>query len=214
MQDNHRPPQNRSPERSSSSPPGIILASTSTYRARALKQLGLAFTTVSPGVEETPEPNESARALAVRLAQQKAAAVATRQPDKVVIGSDQTGVCEGRLLDKPGTVQANIDMLQRLSGKTADFYTAVATHAPSDRQQVGVVVTSLSFRTLTLKQIEAYVAYDQALDCAGGFKVESLGIGLFERVSSEDPSALIGLPLIMLTAQLHQAGVDILNHQT
>jgi len=171
-------------------------------------------------VDETPKPMESAQAIASRLALAKAKEIALNNPGKVIIGSDQTGVCGDRILEKPGTVEAAIESLTYCSGKTAVFYTGLAIYQTSVQQQnsegdkytLDVEATHLQFRTLTAAQITKYVELDKPLDCAGAFKAEGLGIALFESIKADDPSALIGLPLIRLVSRLQEFGINILPH--
>ena len=194
-------------------PARIILASTSPYRAQALQQLGLPFTSMAPLTEEQAQPAEAPQDLAMRLAMEKTAAVAARCPDAIVIGSDQVGMGPDGLLHKPGTDAAATKQLQGLSGRVATFDSAVSVYNPQKRNfQSDVVRTTVEFRHLSAQQIERYVAIDQPLNCAGAFKVERLGIALFDRVTSDDPSALIGLPLIALTRLLEACGVDVLSY--
>ena len=202
----------------------IILGSSSRYRAQALRTLGLEldrdFNQQSPNVDETPKPMESAPAIASRLALAKATEIARNNPGKVVIGSDQTGVCGDRILEKPGSVEAAIESLNYCSGKAATFYTGLAVYQSNvqqpngegDKYTLDVETTHLQFRTLTSAQITRYVELDQPLDCAGAFKAEGLGIALFESITADDPSALIGLPLIRLVSRLQEFGINILPH--
>ncbi len=187
----------------------IVLASGSAYRARALEQLGLRFTVDAADVDEAPQPGEKAQDLAGRLAASKAAVVAARHADALVIGSDQVGEVNGNLLNKPGVDTAARAQLADLSGKTAVFHTAVCVRLGS-RQTLDVIATHLKLRDLTAAEIAHYVELEQPLDCAGSFKVEALGISLFEYVRSDDPSALVGLPLIALCTRLREHGVNLL----
>jgi len=181
----------------------LVLASTSSYRASALERLGLSFEMADPAVDETPLPGEAADSLALRLAHAKAAAVADRFDDAIVIGSDQVGICAGRLLHKPGSGAKAIEQLCSLSGKNAEFYSAVAVHdATSGRREGQTVCTRLTFRAISTAAATHYVSQDNPIDCAGSFKVESLGLALFHKVQADDPSALIGLPVIALLDQL------------
>ena len=186
----------------------IVLASTSRYRADALKQLRLSFTTADPQTQEIPQAGEQPNDLALRLAHQKAAAVAQHYPQAIVIGADQVGYCQGQQLSKPGTIDNAVAQLCAVSGQRAQFYSALALHDPlHNRCLDAVVVTELTFRQISTSQAQHYVAVDNPLDCAGAFKVESLGIALFTEVRSNDPSALIGLPLIALVDMLNQCGI-------
>ena len=187
----------------------LILASTSPYRAEALRRIGLPFTVQAPHVEESALASEAAADLALRLAHAKAAAVAAEHANAVVIGSDQVGDCNGVQLSKPGQSEAAVAQLSKLSGQQATFYTAVAVHAPGRNLKLGeVVTTQLHFRTLSEAEIRQYVSVDNPIDCAGSFKVEALGITLFERVTADDPTALVGLPMIALLHQLAACGIN------
>ncbi|MDE2150466.1 MAG: septum formation protein Maf [Gammaproteobacteria bacterium] len=186
--------------------PTLILASTSRYRRALLTRLGVAFDSVAPRIDETPRPGEPPQHLALRLARAKAAAVAKRFPQAWVLGSDQVCACGGRLLGKPGTLPAAIRMLRRLSGRKAEFHSAVALRTPEQTTRAAVELTQVRFRHLTDAEIRRYVAAEPAPDCAGAFKCEGLGIGLFTAVESRDPTALVGLPLIAAGRLLRRAG--------
>lgn len=184
----------------------LILASTSRYRRQLLGRLRIPFTQEAPDVDESALPNESARELAVRLARQKALAVADQHAKALVLGSDQTLDCEGRTLGKAGTVSKAIAQLASLSGRSATFYTAV--HATSgERHWSHLDTTSVRFRDLSRQEIERYVDADSPLDCAGSFKAEGLGIALFDGIHSEDPTALIGFPMIAIARICREAGI-------
>ena len=193
----------------------LILGSSSPYRAQALRSLGLVFTQVSPNVDETPRSNESPEALAARLAQTKAIGIAQQHAGAIVIGSDQVGFCSGRLLSKPGSKANAIAVLRQNAGQIATFYTGLVCArqdlAGTLHTRLDVCKTELKFRLLTDEQVTRYVEYDDPVDVAGAFKAESLGIALFDYIRADDPSALIGLPLIALTRQLQSFGVDPLN---
>ena len=193
----------------------LILGSSSRYRANLLKSLRLPFAQVSPEIDETALVGESAPNLATRLALSKAMHIAEQHVGAVVIGSDQVGQCGPHLLSKPGTAAAAIRSLQSTNGQLATFYTAVSLvriSADGKAQSTSdVCVTELKFRQLTDAQIAQYVDQDQPLDAAGAFKAESLGIALFEFIRADDPSALIGLPLITVATRLQQFGLDPLN---
>jgi septum formation protein len=196
------------------SPPALILASTSRYRQQLLERLGLAFSCVAPGVDETPFPNERAAMLVARLARSKAAAVAARQPSAWVIGSDQVAVLDDAgaesMFGKPGTNARCIEQLQSCSGRTIEFLTAVAVMHQADGSLTEFVdSTRVRFRELDVATIRRYVAKENPLDCAGGFKSEGLGITLCESIDSTDPNALIGLPLIRLSAVLREVGFEL-----
>lgn len=189
----------------------LILASTSTYRKELLARLRLPFATIAPEVDETSLPHEAPKALAARLALAKAQAVAARHPQAVVIGSDQVADLNGAPLGKPGTVEKAVAQLQAMSGQTVIFHTAVAVV----RQQTSFVTQDtaqvrVQFRVLSEAEIRRYVAAEMPLDCAGSAKSEGLGIALLERIDSDDPTALIGLPLIRTAHMLRQAGLAII----
>jgi septum formation protein len=189
--------------------PVLILASTSRYRQELLSRLRLPFQAVAPEVDETPQPGERPAALAERLALAKARAVAAQHPGAIVIGSDQVADLDGEAIGKPGTHERAAAQLRRMSGRQVVFQTAVAVVAPGlaaiERAEVKV-----RFRALTDAEIETYLHADQPYDCAGSAKVESLGIALLEAVESDDPTALIGLPLIRTCTLLRRAGVEVL----
>jgi septum formation protein len=186
----------------------LILASTSRYRAQLLQRLRLPFSQEAPGCDETPLSGETAPALARRLALAKARAVAGRQPQAWVIGSDQVCACGGELLGKPGSRERAIEQLSRLSGNSAQFHTALAL-VRGDTAYQAADLTTVRFRRLGRDQIERYVDAEPALDCAGSFKSEGLGIALCAAIESSDPTALVGLPLIALQDLLAQAGLVV-----
>lgn len=194
------------------SPPELVLASTSRYRCELLNRLGIDFTTVAPGVQEQQNAGESARALAIRLAREKAAAVALQHTAAWVVGSDQVALLQHpergeQALGKPGTVEACRQQLQDCSGRSVEFLTAVAVvrHCESALYEF-VDVTRVTYRNLDATTIDRYIEREQPLDCAGGFKSEALGISLCDSIDSCDPTALIGLPLIRLSKILRRAG--------
>jgi septum formation protein len=188
----------------------LILASTSAYRRELLARFGLPFRAESPGVDEQHQPDEAPAARAIRLALAKAQAVAKRFPEAVVIGSDQVAAAGDRILDKPGNAAVCSDQLAHLSGSTAFFYTACAVVGPgASTPATHLDTTSVYFRKLSRSEIARYIEREQPFDCAGGFKAEALGITLFERVTSDDPTALIGLPLIWLAGALRAAGYTL-----
>jgi 7-methyl-GTP pyrophosphatase len=190
--------------------PSLILASTSVYRRELLARLGVMFETLAPGVNEAHLAGESPADRALRLAQEKAGALARRYPQSVVVGADQVAACGDQLLDKPGDAARCRAQLELLSGRTALFYTACVVLGGNGAMHCAHVdTTSVVFRALTSEEIERYVARDQPFDCAGGFRAEALGIALFECVESQDPSALLGLPLIWLAAALRGAGFRV-----
>ena len=188
----------------------LILASTSAYRRELLARLGLPFEALAPGVREAHLAGESPADRALRLALEKADAVARAHPQAIVIGADQVAACAGQLLEKPGDAARCREQLATLSGRTALFYTACAVRGSGGAVHLAHVdTTTVVFRTLSAEEIERYVAREQPFDCAGGFRVEALGISLFECIESRDPTALIGLPLIWLAAALRQAGFPV-----
>lgn len=190
--------------------PALILASTSPFRRELLERLGLAFTVEAPEVDEAHLPGEPPTERALRLAMAKAEAVAVRHPQAVVIGSDQVAAVGGVVLDKPGTVENAHQQLKHLSGSQARFHTACAVRWYNTGFSVNHLETvTVAVRDLTQAEIERYVAREQPLNCAGSFKSEGLGIALFSRIESEDPTALIGLPLIWLAGALRQAGYSL-----
>lgn len=189
----------------------LVLASTSPYRRELLARLGIPFDVASPGVDETPRPAEDGAALALRLAQAKARAVATTRPGALVIGSDQACVAGDRLLGKPGTEDAARAQLALLSGASAVFHTALCVvDGGSGREWLGSTPTEVVVRALSTDEIARYIARERPLDCAGSFKCEGLGIALFDAIRSDDPTALVGLPLVLLCRFLREAGVAVL----
>jgi len=190
--------------------PLLILASTSAYRRELLRRFGLEFECVAPGVDESALATENPHDRAVRLALAKATAVARLRPGSVVIGSDQVAVCKGESLDKPGNARRARTQLQWLSASAASFYTAVAVIQSEPAHCLQFVdTTTVYFRALGEQEIERYIEADKPFDCAGGFRCEGLGIGLFTRVVSEDPTGLIGLPLIATARALRQLGLQV-----
>ena len=192
-------------------PPPVVLASTSRYRRQLLERLGWPFEVASPGIDETALPNERPAATALRLAEAKAHAVARRHADALVIGSDQVAELDGRPIGKPADHQDARAQLRVASGRTVVFHTGVAlVDARSGRCRVRLVDVASTFRTLGDDDIERYLLREQPYDCAGSVKSEGFGIALFERIESDDPTALIGLPLIAVTALLREEGLDVL----
>lgn len=190
----------------------VVLASTSRYRRELLARLLPDFAIDAPDVDETPILGEPPRDLAIRLASAKAHAVAARHPDAIVIGSDQVAELDGTALGKPGSVEAARAQLAASSGKTLSFHTALCVLDMRNNAVVAHSVldcTQVAFRTLDAATIARYVDAEKPLDCAGSFKAEGLGIALFERIESSDPTALIGLPLIALAHLLREAGLSL-----
>ena len=188
----------------------LVLASTSRYRAELLRRLRVPFTQRDPDVDESRRADESPEALALRLAADKARAVAALAPRAWVIGSDQVCTLDGDALGKPGTAEAARAQLQRLSGRAAVFHTAVCVIAPDGRTRLRNVPTEVEFRVLSTAEIESYVELDDPVDCAGSAKSESLGPALLRRMRSDDPTALVGLPLIAVCDLLRETGFDLL----
>lgn len=190
----------------------LVLGSSSRYRAELLARLGVPFESRAPDIDESALPGEDAGELVVRLACEKAAAVAVHYPDALIIGSDQVAVCGTQVLGKPGTETGAQSQLAELSGKTVTFLTGLCLFdAAAAETQSALVTTPVRFRRLQTKEIADYVAREQPLDCAGAFKSEGLGIALFDAIGGEDPTALIGLPLISLCRMLRSAGLPVLD---
>lgn len=188
----------------------IVLASTSAYRRMLLERLTLPFITDKPEVDETPFANESPAATADRLALAKAMAVAGRHPDALIIGSDQVAHIGDEVFGKPGTVERACAQLARMSGEKVVFHTALAlVNTSTARQSVTSVPTTVHFRELTDAEIARYVEKEMPLDCAGSAKSEALGITLLKALSGDDPTALIGLPLIALSNMLRTEGIEL-----
>lgn len=185
----------------------VVLGSTSRYRRELLERLGLPFDVAAPDVDETPLPHEPPRALAVRLALAKARAVARQHPDALVIGSDQVADLAGEPLGKPGRHARAVQQLQRMRGQSVVFQTAVAVVcAATGFEQVDLAPVEVRFRDLSDDEIERYLRAEQPYDCAGSAKSEGLGIALLDAIHSDDPTALIGLPLIRTCRMLRAAG--------
>lgn len=196
---------------SAPAPRPLILGSTSAYRRELLQRLRLPFEVVSPEVDETPLPGENPRDLALRLALAKARAVAARQPAAVVIGSDQVADLGGEPLGKPGTHERAVAQLRRMRGRTVIFQTAVAVVCvETGFEQVELAPVRVRFRELTDAEIENYLRAETPYDCAGSAKSEGLGIALLDTIESDDPTALVGLPLIRTARLLRAAGLSLL----
>jgi septum formation protein len=188
----------------------LVLASSSVYRHELLKRLNLPFETISPDVDETPLPQESARATSVRLAQVKARAVAGKYPDALIIGSDQVALLEGTQLGKPLTHDNAVKQLSAMRGKTTHFYTALTLlNSRTGHMQTEVAENFVTLRELSDEEIENYLLREQPYHCAGSAKTEGLGIALISRISGDDPNALIGLPLILLVGMLQRENVRL-----
>jgi septum formation protein len=189
----------------------VVLGSTSRYRAQLLSRLKLQFEVAAPEVDETAQPGEPPQELARRLALAKAWAVAARFPEAVVIGSDQVADLAGEPLGKPGTHAKATDQLRLMRGRTVVFHTAVAVVcAASGFEQLDLAPVKVRFRQLPEAEIEAYLRAEQPYDCAGSARSEGLGIALLESIDSDDPTALVGLPLIRTCRMLRAAGVKVL----
>ncbi|WP_371817423.1 Maf family nucleotide pyrophosphatase [Polynucleobacter sp. AP-Nino-20-G2] len=186
----------------------LILASTSVYRRELLERLRIPFTVVSPKVDETPLPGESSVDLALRLAKAKAAAVAKDHPNAWVIGSDQVADLCGAAIGKPGNFERAMAQLQLMRGSSVTFNTALCL-MHGDTESTVNIPTEVKFRKLSDDVLEAYLLAEEPYDCAGSAKSEGLGISLLEAIKSDDPTALIGLPLIALSGLLRDAGFEI-----
>jgi septum formation protein len=192
--------------------PRLILASTSRYRRELLARLRLPFEVVAPDVDEAPQPGEAPAALAQRLALAKARAVAALHPDAVVIGSDQVADLDGTPIGKPGTHDRAVEQLHQMSGRSVVFQTAVAVVCAARGFAAATLVpVTVRFRHLDDAEIEHYLQNEQPYDCAGSARSESLGIALLDAIESDDPTALVGLPLIRTSALLREAGIDPLH---
>lgn len=187
----------------------LILASTSRYRRELLARLDLAFDCVAPGVDETALAHETPAALALRLSLAKARAVAERYPQAVVIGADQVAELDGLALNKPETLDRARAQLSACSGRQVVFHAGLAVVGPHGQSDALIEPTTVSFRALSEAEIERYLAREPALDSAGSFKSEALGITLFDALDSRDPTALVGLPLIALARLLRAHGLQL-----
>jgi septum formation protein len=188
----------------------LILASSSKYRKLLLSRFGIPFECFSPDIDESAVVSEAPIDLVTRLATEKAQSVSKSNRRAVVIGSDQVALFKGRIIGKPGNHEAATQQLSSFSGQVVEFLTAVSVQClDRDFTELHIDTTRVHFRVLEAAEIERYLQAEQAYDCAGAFKAESLGIVLFERISSEDPTALIGLPLIHTAAMLRRAGLQL-----
>ncbi len=189
----------------------LVLGSTSRYRRDLLKRLGLRFSVAAPDVDESALAGEGPAQTALRLSEAKARAVAVRFPDALVIGADQVADCAGQPVGKPGTREAAVAQLRALSGKTVIFHTGMAlVDSASGRCRSVLVDVASTFRSLSDAEIGAYLDRETPYDCAGSVRSEGLGIALFDRIASDDPTALIGLPLIALARLLREEGIDVI----
>jgi septum formation protein len=191
------------------SPGRLLLGSTSPYRRELLNRLRVPFDIASPDVDEAPRPGESPAALAARLAHAKAVALLEGHPDAWILGSDQVAALGQRILGKPGGHPQALAQLMAMSGRTVEFLTAVSLVHSQGQHIHALDVTTVRFRTLDDDSMQRYLDAEQPYDCAGSFKAEGLGIALFESITSRDPTALIGLPLIATARMLRQAGFAI-----
>ncbi len=188
----------------------LVLASTSIYRSELLKRLQLPFEIAAPDVNETPLPNEPARATSLRLAEAKARAVAVHYPNALIIGSDQVALLDGQQLGKPLTHDNAVKQLQLMRGKTTCFYTALTLlNSKTGNVQTGVAENFVTLRQLGDAEIEGYLLKEQPYHCAGSAKSEGLGIALMSKMTGDDPNALIGLPLILLIEMLRRENVQL-----
>jgi septum formation protein len=196
----------------SSPAPRLILASSSSYRRELLSRLNLPFEAIASHIDETPLPGEAPAATALRLAKEKARAVAAQAPGALVIGSDQVATLDGEQIGKPGSHAAALAQLQKMRGRQVVFHTALClwdarAAAPEGAAQLEDVQVTVTFRDLPDAELDAYLRIEQPYDCAGSAKNEGLGIAILERIDNADPTALTGMPLIALTTMLRRAGV-------
>ncbi len=186
----------------------LILASKSPYRKHQLQMMGYSFSVVPANIDESPLRGEAPRQLALRLAFEKASKVSLEQPAAAVIGSDQVGFSDRELLAKPGNRERAVHQISRLAGQVVTFETALVIKSPNERELSDTITTTIGFRDFTLAEAESYVDLDEPYDCAGAFKSELRGPLLFEWVRSDDPSALVGLPLIKTSEFLRKLGIN------
>lgn len=201
--------------------PKIILASSSVYRQKQLAQLGVLFSSLSPNIDESAHPEETSRDLAIRLSVQKATKIAEQlardtpqtESDYLIIGSDQTANIHQQLLSKPLSYDNAVNQLTQCSGQSVMFYSGLAVMSTkTQKTYTQAITTEVKFRTLSEKEIHNYIQIDNPIHCAGSFKCESLGISLFDYIRSDDPSALVGLPLIALNKLLLKFNVNTLEN--
>lgn len=191
----------------------LVLASSSPYRRELLKRLSVPFSCQSPDIDESALPNEIPTDTVVRLAQEKAYALKQIFPEHLIIGADQIAVHTDALINKPGDHKNAFRQLQGFSGQRVHFLTALCVlNTLHNRLSSAVVSTEVYFRKLRDREIEQYLAYEQPYDCAGSFKAEGLGIALFEKINSDDPTAIIGLPMIKLSQILTEHGYEIFDN--
>lgn len=188
----------------------LVLASSSVYRRELLARLQLPFAHEAPHIDEAPQPDETAEALTLRLAREKASALAGRYPNHLIIGSDQVLILDGEPISKPGQHQAAVDQLQRSSGKTVRFITSLCLlNSATGHAQLAHELFDVEFKQLDDLSIERYLRKEKPYDCAGSFKAEGLGISLFKAMRGDDPTSLIGLPLIRLCEMLRNEGIAV-----
>lgn len=191
--------------------PPLVLASTSPFRRELLSRLIADFQVADPRTDETPLPDETPEALALRLSEAKARAVAPGHPGALIIGSDQVAVCDGRIYGKPGNHERAVAQLQELRGRTVNFFTGLCLLDTRNNQaHVRGIPTLVTFRNLTDQEIEVYLEREPAYNCAGSAKSEGLGIALIARQEGSDPNALVGLPLIALCDLFRETGLRVL----
>lgn len=191
--------------------PLIILSSTSSARKSLLERFLLPFQIFAPAVDETPLPNEKPEDLVIRLAELKARAAQIAYPNAIVIGSDQVAIVNNTILGKPGTHEQAVKQLQRVSGQWVNFLTGLCLLNTKTQQiQIASIPFLIQFRTLTLSQIENYLHREQPYHCAGSFRSEGLGIVLIEKIVAEDPTAIMGLPLIKLRQMFKNQGINVI----
>lgn len=189
----------------------IILASSSVFRKSLLERLHLAFTCHSPEIDESQVPGESARAYVCRLAEAKAQCLADKFPDAVIIGSDQCALLDQTILGKPGSHENALKQLKAAQGRTVVFHTGICVlHRATGFSEVDDILYRVQFRQLSDSQLAHYLQVEQPYDCAGSFKSEGYGVCLFDAMQGDDPTALVGLPLIRLTSMLENAGIEVI----
>jgi len=189
----------------------IILASSSPYRKELLKRLIPRFDSAAPGIDESPKPNENPQELVKRLAIEKTDRVAKKLLNVIIIGSDQVAVCDQKMLGKPGSIEKAKNQLQFVSGKTVTFFTGLCVmNTENQKLMSDVIQFDVEFRKLQDQQIESYLEKEPALNCVGSFKSEGLGIALTNRMTGDDPTALIGLPLIRLSQMLEALDAPVI----
>ena len=189
----------------------LVLASTSPFRKELLQRLGIPFNTASPDIDEAALPDETPEQLVARLSEQKAKAVSAQFSDTLVIGSDQVATLDNNIIGKPGNHENAAKQLRNASGRELVFYTGLCLlNTRTGNTQVDVINFNVTFKKLTDQQIDNYLKKEQPYNCAGSFKSEVLGVALFEKMEGNDPSSLIGLPLICLTGMLENEGINII----